>query len=328
MATQNQKKKILCLMQILLECTDDKHPMTAADLCNALKNYGVSAERKSIYADIDTLKDYIDIVQLKGTNSGYYVGKRKFELPELKLLVDAVQSSKFITTKKSEELIKKLEGLSSKHEAKQLQRQVFIRNRIKTENETIYYNVDRIHEALHENVQITFQYSEWTVKKELQLRHEGAIYTASPWALTWDDENYYLIAYDEEKDCIKHYRVDKMLHIDLTEEKRIGKETFEDFDLAAFAKKTFAMFGGYDEEVTLLCRNKVAGVILDRFGTDVWMHPVDEEHFRVRTLVSVSKQFFGWVSGIGTDMQIVGPEHTKKEYVEFLQELLGQYEKN
>lgn len=326
MAAQNQKKKILCLMQILLECTDEKHPMTANEMCDALKSYGISAERKSIYTDIETLKDYLDIVQQKGTNSGYYVGKREFELPELKLLVDAVQSSKFITSKKSEELIEKLEGLASKYEAKQLQRQVFIRNRAKTGNETIYYNVDRIHEALHEGVQITFQYAEWTVKKELRLKHEGAIYTASPWALTWDDENYYLIAYDEKNDCIKHYRVDKMLHIELTNEKRLGKESFEDFDLAAFAKKTFAMFGGYDEEVTLLCKNNVAGVILDRFGKDVWMHPVDDEHFRVRALVSVSKQFFGWITGIGNDIQIVAPERTRKEYLDFLREVLGQYQ--
>ena len=327
MAAQNQKKKILCLMKILLECTDEKHPMKANELCDALKSYGISAERKSIYADIETLKDYIDIVQLKGSNAGYYVGKREFELPELKLLVDAVQSSKFITLKKSEELIGKLERLASKHNAKQLQRQVFIHNRAKTGNETIYYNVDRVHEALHEGVQITFQYAEWTVKKELRLKHEGAIYIVSPWSLTWDDDNYYLIAYDEKSDCIKHYRVDKMLHINLTNEKRLGKEAFKNFDLAAFAKKTFAMFGGYDEELTLLCKNSVAGVILDRFGKDVWMRPVDDEHFRVRVLVSVSRQFFGWLTGLGNEIQIVGPERTKKEYLEFLKEVMGQYER-
>lgn len=152
MAVQTQKKKILCLMQILLERTDDEHSMSANDLCKALKEYGLSAERKSIYSDIETLKDFgLDIIQLKGTNQGYYIGKRDFELPELKLLVDAVQSSKFITTKKSEELIKKLEGLASRYEAKQLQRQVFIYNRPKTGNETIYYNVDLIHSAIFKN---------------------------------------------------------------------------------------------------------------------------------------------------------------------------------
>lgn len=326
MAAQNQKKKILCVLKILSECTDDSHVMTAAELCKALETYGIKAERKSIYSDIEVLKDCgIDIVQLKGANSGYYIGKRKFELPELKLLVDAVQSSKFITIKKSEELIRKLENLASKYEAKQLQRQVYIYNRAKTGNETIYYNVDQIHEAIYKNVQITFHYAEWTVKKELQLKRNGALYKVSPWALTWDDENYYLIGYDESADKIKYFRVDKMLQVHLKYEKRTGKERFEDFDLAAFAKKTFAMYGGYDEEVLLLCHNTLAGVILDRFGRNVWMVPEDEEHFQVKVTVSVSQQFFGWVTGIGDQMMIAGPEHVKKEYAEYLQNVLKNY---
>jgi len=326
MAAQNQKIKILYLMKILMERTDEKHIMNAQELCDALKSYGVSAERKSIYADIQALQDFgIDVIQQKGSNSGYYIGGRDFELPELKLLVDAVQSSKFITTKKSEELIQKLEGLSSKHHAKYLQRQVYIYNRAKTGNETIYYNVDQIHESLYKNAQITFQYAEWTVQKELRLKKEGALYKVSPWALTWDDENYYLIAYDENADKIKHYRVDKMLHISLLDDKRIGKEKYEDFDLAAFAKKTFAMYGGYDETVTLLCHKSLAGVVIDRFGKDVWMHPVDEDYFRIKALVSVSQQFFGWMTGIGPKMQLVGPEHTKKEYVEYMKKILDIY---
>ncbi|MBQ7102937.1 MAG: WYL domain-containing protein, partial [Anaerotignum sp.] len=191
MAVQPQKMKTLCLMQILMQRTDEKHMMTANDLAAALQEYGFKAERKSIYADIEALQQYgLDIVQQKGSNPGYYVASRNFELPELKLLVDAVQSSKFITAKKSEELIRKLEGMTSKYEAQQLQRDVFIYNRPKTENETIYYNVDQIHCALHSNAKISFQYAEWTTKKELQLKKNGALYMVSPWSLTWDDENY------------------------------------------------------------------------------------------------------------------------------------------
>lgn len=326
MANQNQKIKILYLMKILMERTDEKHILNAQELCDALRGYGISAERKSIYNDVQTLQDFgFDVIQQKGSNSGYYIASRDFELPELKLLVDAVQSSKFITTKKSEELILKLEGLASKHQAKFLQRQVFIYNRAKTGNETIYYNVDHIYEALYKNVQITFQYAEWTVQKELRLKKEGALYKVSPWALTWDDENYYLIAYDENADMIKHYRVDKMLHIEKLADKRLGREKYEDFDLAAFAKKTFAMYGGYDEEVTFLCHKSLAGVMLDRFGKDVWMVPADEEHFRIKALVSVSQQFFGWMTGIGPKMQLIGPEHTKKEYVEYMKKILDIY---
>ena len=326
MAVQNQKKKLLSLMQILKERTDENHLMSAADLCNALEEYGITAERKSIYSDIEALQDYgMDIVQKKGTNSGYYVASREFELAELKLLVDAAQASKFITKKKTEELIKKLEGLTSRYEARQLQRDVYIYNRTKAQNETIFYNVDYVHDAMNANVQIRFQYSEWTVKKELKLKKDGAFYAVSPWALTWDDENYYLIAYDAGADMIKHYRVDKMQKISLLEEKRIGREKFQEFDLAAFAKKTFGMYGGSDEHVTLRCKNHLAGVVIDRFGQDTFMIPGDDRYFKAKVLVSVSPQFFGWVTGIGDGMQILGPESVREQYKEYLTGLLEQY---
>ena len=318
--------KTLCLMQILMQRTDEKHMMTANDLAAALQEYGFKAERKSIYADVEALQQFgLDIVQQKGSNPGYYVASRTFELPELKLLVDAVQSSKFITARKSAELIRKLESMTSKYEAQQLQRDVFIYNRPKTENETIYYNVDQIHCALHCNAKISFQYAEWTTKKELQLKKNGALYMGSPWSLTWDDENYYLIAYDENADCIKHYRVDKMQKITVLDDCRIGKEKFMDFDLAAFAKKTFGMYGGQDEVVTLVCHNRMIGVMLDRFGQDVPLVPVDEDHFYVKPLVAVSPQFFGWLTGLGNMVQISGPEHVKIEYKVYLEEILKSY---
>ena len=323
MAVQIQKKKMLCLMRILLEQTDEQHSLTAKELCTELEKYGISAERKSIYSDIDTLRDVgMDILQSKGTSAGYYVGARMFSMPELKLLVDAVQSSKFITRKKSDELIRKLEQLASRSEARELQRQVFIHNRVKTENETIYYNVDRIHSAINANVQIQFQYAEWTAEKKLKLKKNGAFYIVSPWALTWDDENYYLIAYDETADLIKHYRVDKMKSMDLLTERRLGRERFEDFDLAAFAKKTFGMYGGEDCDVTLRCHNSLAGVVLDRFGHDVMMIPDGAEYFRVTVRVSVSRQFFGWLTGIGENMQLVQPAETREEYRQYLEQLL------
>lgn len=326
MAVQSNKMKTLYLMQILLQRTDEKHMMSANELAAALQEYGLKAERKSIYADIEALQGYgLDIMQQKGSNPGYYVASRNFELPELKLLVDAVQSSKFITTKKSAELIKKLESMTSKYEAQQLQRDVFIYNRPKTDNETIYYNVDQIHNALHSNAKISYQYAEWTIQKELQFKKNGALYLVSPWALTWDDENYYLIAYDEAADCIKHYRVDKMQNTVVLEEPRVGKEKFLDFDLAAFAKKTFGMYGGYDETVTILCHNSLVGVMLDRFGQDVPIVPVDEEHFYAKPLVAVSQQFFGWVTGLGNMVQITGPDKVKEEYKAYLNKILMNY---
>ena len=314
-------------MQILLQQTDEEHTMSAQDICSALgSTYGITAERKGIYADIEALQDMgIDIIQNRGSASGYYVGEREFELAELKLLVDAVQSSKFISVKKSEELIRKLENLTSKYQAQLLQRQVFISNRPKAENKSAFIIVDGIHRAFFEDVQIQFQYTEWTSKKELCVKKDGAFYVVSPWALVWEDENYYLMAYDASVDMVKHYRVDKMKNLSLRKEKRLGRECFQKFDLPAFAKKTFAMYGGQDEWVSLQCDNELAGVILDRFGKDVMMIPIDDHHFKVNLLVTVSEQFFGWVTGLGAGMQIVGPKHVEAAYKVHLEKILEGY---
>lgn len=328
MSISKNKLKMLYIMKTLLEKSDEKHPLSAADLNRELGKYGLSADRKTIYNDIDTLKEFgMDILQNRGGNDiGYYIGSREFELPELKLLVDSVQSSKFITSKKSEELIRKLEKLAGEYNAKQLQRNVFIYHRLKADNETIYYNVDRIHEAILENRRIAFQYTEWTIKRKLVPKKDGAYYTVSPWALTWNDDNYYLIAYDEHANMLKHYRVDKMKDTFLLQEERLGQEKFDNFDLAAFSKKMFGMYGGRDEEVTLVCHRQLAGVILDRFGQDMMLIPEGEEQFRVKVLATVSPQFFGWVTGIGDKIYIQGPESVRKEYQTFLEHILKRYQ--
>ena len=327
MASFDQKLRTLYLMEILLERTDDEHMLNASELCTILdQEYGISTDRRTIYTEMEILDKFgLDIQQKKGKCPGYYIGARDFELPELKLLVDAVQSSKFITEKKSKELIQKLEKLCCKTDAEMLSRYVFIVNRPKTENETVYYNVDYIHTAIYENKQIKFHYAEWTVKKELKFKKNGAFYVASPWALTWDDENYYLVAYDDKAGIIKHYRVDKMLHMSVLETERKGKECFQNFDLAAFAKKTFGMYGGADAEVLLVCDQHLSGVVLDRFGHDIWMRPIDQKHFRAKVMVAVSPQFFGWLTGIGTGMEIEGPDNIRQQYKEYLQAIMEKY---
>lgn len=325
---ENEKLTILYLMSILLDDTDREHMLNADDLCGLLdQRYNVTCSRKTIYRDVDRLREYgLKIGQVKGSSPGYYIEKRDFELAELKLLVDAVQSSKFITVTKSDDLIRKLGKLTSRDNAKQLNRQIYIYNRPKTGNETIYQNVDAIHQAINENKQISFAYCEWTIKKELKPRKNGEKYQVSPWCLTWDDENYYLVAYDAAANKIKHYRVDKMEKIKLIPARREGKEQFRGFDLAAFAKKTFGMYGGEDEKVTLYCENHLAGVVIDRFGKDIMMIPKDDGHFRVSVMVSVSSQFFGWITGIGKGIRLEGPEHIRKQYTEYLQEIMQGYE--
>ena len=314
-------------MKILLEKTDETHSITMPEIISSLKNYGISAERKSIYSDIENLRLFgMDIIGEQRERTFYYhVGSRQFELAELKLLVDSVQSAKFITAKKSNELIKKIEGFASKYETSQLQRQVYVAERIKTMNESIYYNVDKIHTAIGANSKITFQYFQWDVHKKMVMRKDGALYEVSPWALSWDDENYYLIAFDSNEDKIKHFRVDKMLHIDVKNEQREGKEKFKEFNMAVYARKTFGMFGGEEQKVKLLCENSFAGVMIDRFGKDVFLIPTDETHFTVNVNVAVSRQFLAWVIALGEGVKIVEPESVVRQMREEVERLMRQY---
>lgn len=250
----NQKFKLYRLAQIMQEQTDDEHYITMPEIMDELAKYNITADRKSLYNDLRDLSALgIDVEgEPIGNRYHYHVVNRAFELPELKLLVDAIQSSKFITEKKTNALIKKLETLVSKYDAQKLQRQVYVSGRIKTMNESIYYTVDAIHNAISENKKIKFQYYQWNVKKEMELRHNGAWYHISPWGLSWYNENYYLVGYDSEAGKIKHYRVDKMLHIRLSEESREGKEYFKKLDMADYAKKSFGMFRGNERTVRLL----------------------------------------------------------------------------
>lgn len=192
-------------------------------------------------------------------------------------------------------------------------------------NESIYYTVDTIHNAISENRKIRFQYFQWNVKKEMELRHDGAYYHISPWGLSWDAENYYLIGYDSKAGKIKHYRVDKMLRLQMSDEKREGKEHFKKLDMADYAKKSFGMFGGREEKVKLLVENTLAGVIIDRFGKDIMLIPSDEEHFTVNVDVHVSTQFFGWIISLGERVKILGPEEVVAQMKEEIQRLARQY---
>ncbi len=331
MVAQTQKMKLLYLMQILYERTDERHIKTAGELCDILQaEYDVPAERKSIYTDIAALQEFgLDIMQSKGKRPGYYLAARQFELSELKLLVDAVQASRSLTAKKTDELIHKLESLASHEEARQLQGQVFVYHRPKATNETIYYNVDKIHTAIYTNVQIRFRYMEWVrgaKVPQMRPRRDGAFYVVSPWALTWDDENYYLIACEQEKEGLRHYRVDKMQQMDLLTEERQGRELYDDFDLAAFAKKTFGMFGGCDAKVTLSCTDALLGVIVDRFGTDVMLVPERKGRFHVTVTVTVSPQFYGWLAGLGDGVTLTKPDWVQKEFLAYLEGIRKRYD--
>ena len=325
---QSQKMKLLYLLQILLTMTDDEHGLTLSQLLSQLEQRNITAERKSIYDDFEALRHYgIDIESRKENRTTvYFVANRTFELPELKLLVDAVQSSKFITHKKSNELIKKLETLCSVHQASQLQRQVFVANRVKTMNESIYYCVDDIHNAISENRQITFQYFDWGTDRKKHLRHDGKIYRVSPWALSWDDENYYMIAFDSDIEEIRHYRVDKMMNVNLTDEKRDGAKLFKNFDMAVYAKKTFGMFAGEERDVTLRCKNHLAGVMIDRFGHGITIAKDGDEFFIVTIKAAVSPLFLTWLMNFGSEVQILSPDDVIEKYLDIAKGCLNIYQ--
>ena len=302
--------------------TDDQHSLTLAQITERLND----ADRKSLYTDFEELRHYgLDIIKVQAQRNFYYhIGNREFELPELKLLVDSVQAAKFITGKKSNKLIRKLESLTSKYEARKLQRQVFITGRVKTVNESIYFNVDKIHEAIGSDCQIQFKYYRWNVKKEMELRKGGAWYEVSPWGLMWDDENYYLVGYDGEERKIKHYRVDKMLKIELLDKKRKGKEKFKEFDMPRYTKSLFGVYGGEECRITLEAENEMVGVLIDRFGKEISISPVDEGHFRTTVNVAVSSQFLGWIMALGNGVKIVAPEavvNRMKEEIRLLSEM-------
>lgn len=324
---ENQKLKLYRLIQIMLQKTDENHSITMSEIIAALEAYEITAERKSIYADFAAMENLgIEVIgEQRGKQHYYHVAGRQFEIAELKLLVDAIQSSKFITERKSNELIKKLEGLASEHEARLLQRQVYVAGRIKTMNESIYYNIDAIHAAIGMNQQIQFQYFQWNVRKEMELRKDGAFYRVSPWALCWDNENYYMIAYDAEAEKIKHYRVDKMTKLSPVNERREGKEIFKDANPANYTQKYYGMYEGTVETVRLECQNDLANVIIDRFGKDIMMLPSGTEHFTVNVNVAVTKLFLGWIFALGDGVRIVGPEHVLKQVTEEVKALKGRY---
>lgn len=323
--SSNQKLKLLYLMRYLQYSSDENHPVTIQQMIDELSKDEIRAERKSLYDDIEALRSFgLDIVQQGGK---YYVASRDFELPELKLLVDSVQSSKFITQKKTLGLIKKIEQLASSYDAQMLQRQVYVRNRVKSMNESVYYNVDEISGAITQDRMIRFRYFDYTVSKERKFRKNGSWYEISPFSLIWDNENYYMLGYDAEMKLMKHYRVDKMTEISTLKKRREGKEAFRKIDMPNYSKEVFDMYSGRLETVTLRFANHLVGAVIDRFGTDTVIVANDSEHFTINVDVAVSPRFYAWLFGFGTEAEIVYPEEIREEYLDKVTALEKIYKK-
>ncbi len=312
----NQKLRLLLLERMFLRETDEAHTLSLREIQTRLQSSGIETERKTLYDDFSCLTQMGVEIQRDGHN-GYYTESRPFETAELKLLVDAVASSRFLSERKSQSLIGKLTALAGYGGARELNRQVHVAGKAKTINESVLYHVDALHTAIRENRQIRFKYFDWSVKKEKAYHRDGALYAVSPWAMFWDDEKYYLLGYDAETQELRHYRVDKMEQLRMTGAPREGKALFAEARPDTYANRLFGMFGGREETVTLQVNRELAGVIVDRFG----MEPAflqDGETFRVAVKVALSGNFYGWVFSFGGRVRILSPASVQEEFEGYL----------
>ena len=314
---EGQKSKLVTLLRILEQRTDENHRLNVPQLVQLLENQGILAERKSIYSDIDTLRSLgYDIQLQRGRGGGYWMASRAFELSELKLLVDAVQSSSVISARTSKRIIHKLEALCSDYEGTQLQRQVYVDGRPKTDSQTLLYSIDALHSAINAGRIVRFRYK------------DGGTRTVSPWQLAWENGCYYLIAYQDEKEPagIRNYRVDRMSSVTVLGDARRGKAEFRQFDLPAYLRKHFNMFGGTEYRVTLRCTADLEPVMRERFGREPVFCPEDAEHFHFDVPICVSQQFFGWVCGFGGKVEVTAPAAVRAQLHEMVQSLAEQHE--
>ena len=317
--TEFTKLRLLALTEILQQETDENHYLKTGQILAQLQSRGIEAERKTIYRDIETLQDLgWDILSSK---KGYCLASRTFELPELKLLSDAIQSSRSITEKKSYELLHKLETLTSRHNAAQLRRQLHLIGRPKTENEQIYYNVDALYDAIEKNSQISFRYLEWKPSGKREFRDK--LYTASPYALCWDSENYYLVAHTEERGKT-HFRVDKMARIMLLDKPRLEQEMYRNLNMAEYSKQVFGMFGGKEATVKLWFPDNLADSAVDKFGSGIMMIPQGDGGFTITVPITVSPVFFSWVFSFSGRVKILSPESVRDEYRAMCQRILDE----
>lgn len=322
--TSDSKQRILALMRVFEEQTDEAHQLTLAQLGEALAASGFEAGRGTLYDDIETLQCFgMDVRYERGTTHTYFLASRVFELPELKLLVDAVQASHLVTTRKTMTLIKKLGTLASRYEATQLQRQVFVANRIKSMNESVYYSIDKLHAAIAAERRITFQYTEYAPDKSLRLRKGGGLYVVSPYMLTYDMNNYYLVGRYTERPGLTHFRVDRMARVEVLDERA---EPRGELDPARYAERVFSMFVGEERLVRVRFADRLATVVIDRFGKDVRITDIGDGWFTAALRVAVSTAFLTWVFQFGADARIIAPEDVVAETRTLLASIAACYQ--
>ncbi len=323
---ESQKQKLFRLLQMLMSETDDEHGLSINEIIERLAAYGIKAERKSLYDDFLVLEELGFRVRRFGNKPPKYtLESRIFETAELKMLVDAVQSSKFITAKKSREIIEKLELFAGAYHSRELSRQVYVEDRVKTVNNSTIYTIDAIHTSINDSKRLLFKYFDYDGEKKKVLRHGGAPYTVSPFALIWDDEKYYLVAYDENAEVIKNFRVDKMQDVKVLNVPATRGKLYNKFNPADYSRKIFGMYGGREELVSIECKDLLAGVMIDRFGTKPLFTKTDFG-FKFSHRVMISPTFFGWVAELGTNVRILSPDNVRTEFLEYIKKIAENYE--
>ena len=322
--SDNQKLKIFYILDYLERNSGPDHPVRASELISMLeRQHNILCERKTVYSDIAALQDYgVDIVSLPGKNGGYYIASRNFELPELKLLIDAVQSSRFLTEKKSRELIEKLCAQCNEHDARLMRRDVLVSGRVKSMNETIYYNVDALQDAIAQNRQIMFRYFDWGIDGKRKYRKKE--YLASPYGLCQDNENCYLLAFSH-RHGVTSYRVDRMSDIRILNDPRIPCPELTGKAFTDHANRLFQMFAGDSTDVKLRFHRSLVNVVIDRFGRETMLIPDGEDHFVFTVNVAVSPMFLSWVIGFGSKAKILFPQSVIEQCKQMCREAMAQY---
>jgi predicted DNA-binding transcriptional regulator YafY len=326
--TANQKTRILSLCRILLRYSDDDHRLTVTEMLEALSAEGIEANRKTVMDDLHAMADFgLDVICSRGKGGGYFIGNREFETAELKLLVDAVQSSRFISQKKSTDLIGRLLKQTSVYTEKDLHRQIYVAHRVKSENAELLRTVDAVHSAIGLGRMIAFRYSDWNGNHERVLRHDGKEYRLTPCMLSWDNEYYYLLAYDSEEDRLKHFRVDKMVRVRVLDEPQRGETLWGDIvrDPGKYENELFGMYSGEETTVLLAVDASLAGVIIDRFGEETVFISDGEgaKTFRVAVKVRVSPVFLSWVLQFGEKMRILSPDSVRQSLISLAERAIG-----
>lgn len=321
------KNRNLYILQYLWRYSDDNHPVTIADIIHYLAGKGISAERHTVSEDIRNLLAFgIDIVCVKSSPNQYFIGSRTLQLPELKLLTDAVEASRFISEKKSSELIKGLYEMCSAHQADELNRHLYVDGRVKTDNKQLYYTVDVLHTAINSGKKVHFQYFEYTLDKKKIHKHGGYVYEFSPYALLWHDDCYYVLGYSEKHQKITKFRVDRMDKAELTDKAAHSKPA--DFDPIAYMKSIFSMYDGEMKTIRLKCRRDMMKVIIDRFGADVSTTPCEDGTFLAEVEVSISPTFYGWLFGFAGKIRPVYPQSLVDEYIEMARKAIAESQGN